>query len=119
MPELAKPLSLFGRILNEQRSSKSPTVPPVQIRKVLPLAGFSVVVWPVIAPSLTDHSLGLPSQPLRSLPLKMLLNPVSSCAALKIPVCKNRIAPTISAPDNLFRLVFIAVHQCSFVSIRG
>ena len=27
------------------------------------MAGFFAVVWPVMAPSLTDHSFGLPSQP--------------------------------------------------------
>src|SRR3954470_14513143 len=83
MPELAKPASLFATILNEQRSSKSATVPLVHIRKVFPLVGFSAVVWPVIVPSLTDQSLGLPSQPLRSVPLNRLLNPgsVAPCAA--------------------------------------
>ena len=77
MPELAKPCASPGTSLNEQRSSKSLTVPLVQTRNVLPLAGFSAVVWPVMAPSLTDHSLGLPSQPVRSLPLKMRMKPFS------------------------------------------
>ena len=59
MPELAKPLASPGTSLKEQRSSKSPTVPLVQIRNVFPLAGFSAVVWPVMAPSLTDQSFGI------------------------------------------------------------
>ena len=41
MPELANPWASPGTSLNEQRNSKSPTVPLVQIRKVFPLAGFS------------------------------------------------------------------------------
>src|SRR5438552_320228 len=78
MPEFAKLLSLFAASLKEQRNSKSLTVPLVQIRNVLPLAGFSGVVWPVIAPSLTDHNRGSPIQPVRSLPLKMLLKSFSA-----------------------------------------
>ena len=63
MPELAKPLLSPGTSRKEQRSSKSAEVPLVQIRNVFPLAGFSAVVWPVMAPSLTDQSLGcLPSR---------------------------------------------------------
>src|ERR1051326_4016625 len=78
MPELAKPWLSPGTILKEQRSSKSPTVPLVQMRNVFPLAGFSTVVWPVMAPSLTDQSLGLPSQPERFLPLNRLRKPFSA-----------------------------------------
>ena len=59
-------------IRNEVRNSKSDGAPLVQIRIVLLLAGCSAVVWPTIAPSLTDHSRGLPSQPVRSVPLNML-----------------------------------------------
>src|SRR6185503_19273099 len=81
MPELANPLSLLGAIRYEQRSSKFSTVPLVQIRKVLPLSVCSSVVAPVIAPSLTDQSFGLPSQPARSLPLKICLKPLSVSAA--------------------------------------
>src|SRR5881394_3918228 len=81
MPEFANPLSLLGTILYEQRNSKSPTVPFVQIKKVFPFAGFSGVVWPVIVPSLTNQSLGCPSQPARVLPLKMLSKPASPGAA--------------------------------------
>src|ERR1035438_3981326 len=102
MPELAKPCLSPGTSLKEHRNSKSPGVPLVQIRNVLPLAGFSAVVWPVMAPSLTDHnsglpshlgatsgffrgllsltdhSFGLPSQPVRSLPLKIPMKPCSA-----------------------------------------
>src|SRR2546429_6189184 len=78
MPELAKPLSLFGTILYERRSSKSETVPPFQIRKLLPSAGCSLVVRPVIAPSSTDQCWGLPAQPVRSRPLKSDLKPAST-----------------------------------------
>src|SRR5690349_16095972 len=70
MPELQNPSALFAVSLNEHRNSKSLTSPLVQIRNVLPLAGFSGVVWPVIAPSLTDQSRGSPDQPVRSVPLK-------------------------------------------------
>src|SRR5439155_13630576 len=77
MPELAKPLSLFGTILYERRSSKSETVPPFQIRKLFPSAGCSLVVRPVIAPPSTDQCWGLPAQPARSLPLKRDLKPAS------------------------------------------
>src|SRR3954468_9925908 len=92
MPELAKPAELFGTSLKEQRSSKSPTVPLVQIRKVLPLAGFSGVVWPVIAPSLTNQSLGWPSQPERFLPLKILSKPASVSAAVRGAAWASSIA---------------------------
>src|SRR5947208_3185041 len=77
MPELAKPLSLFGTILYERPSSKSETVPPFQIRKLFPSAGCSLVVRPVIAPPSTDQCWGLPAQPARSLPLKRDLKPAS------------------------------------------
>ena len=59
----------------ERRSSKSFVVPSFQIRNVLPWAGFSAVVSPRMAPSLTDQSEGSPSQPVRSLPLKMRVMP--------------------------------------------
>jgi len=60
--------------------SKSPTTPPRQIRKVLcfsvDLPGFagSAGVVPVSRPSFTDHSSMLPSQPVRSVPLKSCLS---------------------------------------------
>ena len=36
----------------------------------LPFVGFSFVVWPKMAPSLTDQNSDFPAQPERSLPLK-------------------------------------------------
>src|SRR4051794_27088301 len=57
---------------NFSRSSKSPAVPPFQMRKVLPFAGFCAVVSPRMTPSFTDQSRGSPSQPARSLPLNRL-----------------------------------------------
>src|SRR6266436_280982 len=90
MPELAKPLVLSGSILKEQRSSKSPTVPLVQIRNVLLLRGFSLLVWPTIAPSLTDQRAGLPSQPVRSLPLKREVKP--SSLGKEIPTSRSAVA---------------------------
>src|SRR5437879_3063901 len=51
------------------------------MRKVLPLVGLSLVVSPTIAPSLADQSLGLPSQSVRSLPLKIGLKPSSAAWA--------------------------------------
>ena len=50
MPELPP------TILNFRLISKSPTLPPRQMRNVFWLSGFSAVVVPVIAPSLTDHA---------------------------------------------------------------
>src|SRR5580765_2903207 len=105
MPEFAKPLSLFGTILYEHRSSKSPTVPLVQIRKVFCLAGFSAVVWPVIAPSFTNHSFGCPSHPLRSLPLKIDSKPGSAAEA-------DQIEPAESAQTS----AALNVH-CLFIKI--
>src|ERR1043166_8890519 len=83
MPELAKPLELSDSILKEQRSSKSLTVPLVQIRKELPLMGFSSLVGPTIASSLTDQRVGLPSQPVRSLPLKREVKTSSVAAEVR------------------------------------
>src|SRR5262245_22874661 len=64
-------------------SSKSPTVPPFHTRKVLCLilVSASSPVLPVIAPSWTDQSLGFPSHPERSLPLKRFF---SSAAAPRV-----------------------------------
>src|SRR5688500_353145 len=76
MPEL---LVLLRR--NISRSSKSPAVPPFQTRKVLPLAGFSLVVSPRMTPSLTDQSLGSPSPLVRSLPLNRFSAPCCCEAA--------------------------------------
>src|ERR1019366_10210376 len=95
MPELANPLLSPGVSLKEQRSSKSLGVPLVQTRNVFPLAGLSAVVWPVMAPSLTDHNFGLPSQPVRSLPLKMLRKPCS--AAETNTGWTHRAAPNVRA----------------------
>src|SRR5215213_5811218 len=51
------------------------------MRKVLPFVGFSAVVWPVIVPSLADQNLVLPSQPVRSWPLKRGTKPSASASA--------------------------------------
>src|SRR5215467_6327492 len=101
MPELAKPASLLGSILKEQRSSKSPTVPLVQIKNVLPLMGASAVVRPRMAPSITDHSLGLPSHPERSLSLKIGLKPLSA-AVTKRAELKSRTPVTREAGKCCF-----------------
>ena len=69
------------RSCNEARSTKSSTGPCRQIKNVLPLVGFSLVVRPVIAPSSTLQNFGLPSQPSRLVPLKIGLKPDSSSAA--------------------------------------
>src|SRR5689334_12867867 len=98
MPELAKPLSLSDSILKEQRSSKSLGWPLVQIRKVLFLMGFCSLVWPTIAPSFTDQRAGLPSQPVRFLPLKMEVKP-SSVAASDRWVSKARVQAVSKASD--------------------
>src|SRR3954454_20220485 len=45
-----------------RRSSKSPSSPPFHTRKVFPLVGFSVVVWPRTTPSLNDQRRVSPSQ---------------------------------------------------------
>lgn len=76
MPEL---LAALHR--NESRSSKFFVSPFFQMRKVLPLAFFSLVVSPRITPSLTAHRFVSPSQPLRSLPLKMEVIPFDSAGA--------------------------------------
>ena len=70
LQELLSPLFPLV-ILNLSRSSKFVTFPPRQIKKVLRLQGFSAVLCPISTPSLTDQNLPSPSQPLRSLPLKM------------------------------------------------
>src|SRR4051812_4685420 len=90
MPEL--PWSIF----TVQRSSKSPTVPPRQIRNVLPLVGFSLVVSPFTTLSLIDQSAGLPSHPVRSLPLKSGFIPSGSAGAL----CETSSANATDAMSN-------------------
>src|SRR5439155_11077584 len=121
------PLSLFAASLKEQRSSKSLTVPLVHIRKVFPLAGFSAVVWPVIAPSCTDHSLGLPSQPDKSMPLNSLIKPLSPAwpcnkgrwpgsAARATEVCRNKKALAMSAHENFW---FICVTQTRIMKLTS
>src|SRR5436190_5335452 len=65
MPELFAALQR-----NERRRSKSFVTPSFQMMNVFPFAGLDSVVSPRIAPSLTDHSRGSPSQSARSFPLK-------------------------------------------------
>src|SRR5262245_43358036 len=97
MPELPP------TILNERRNSKSDTSPSRQTRKVLPLVGFSAVVWPVMVPSFADQNFGLPSQPVRSTPLNRLLNPDSSSAASAPGRGAMKTAPTIKTVNRDFR----------------
>src|SRR4051812_285999 len=73
MPEL-----LEAFIRKASRRSKSFKVPFFQIRKVLPLAAFSLVVSPRRTPSLTLQSRASPSQPVKSLPLKRTLMSLAS-----------------------------------------
>src|SRR5262245_39115742 len=107
MPELANPVLLLGTLRYEQRNSKSTTRPLVQIRKVLPFSGLSAVVWPWIAPSLTDHNFGLPSQPLRLAPSKRLTKPASSSAARAVvAVDPSRQAKIASAAPAAAEVTF-------------
>src|SRR5438874_8891292 len=87
MPEL------WPMILKSHFSSKSSTSPARQMQKVLPDVGFSLVVWPVIAPFSTLQNLGFPSQPSRLLPSKIGLKPASSSAAR----AEDRDRPSASA----------------------
>src|SRR5215212_4876147 len=109
-------------IRKERRSSKSPTVPPRQMRKVFPLAAFSLVVWPRMTPSWADQSLVSPSQPLRSLPLKIGFISAGSGGAscetfsaarakdaranVKSTAAKTRIGPPVFVKPTLFTLVY-------------
>src|SRR5262245_11790746 len=72
------------------------------MRNVFPSVLLSSVVSPVIAPSLTDQNLGLPSHPDRSLPLNRLLNPGSISAATAddtelMERSANRVRPASAA----------------------
>jgi hypothetical protein len=66
---------------NDSRNSKFLTVPPFQMMKVFPFAGFSAVVSPWITPSLTLHNRGSPSQPVKSFPLNSCCIPDASAGA--------------------------------------
>src|ERR1700733_7670751 len=57
-------------------SSKSPGLPLFQTRKVC--LDLSFVSWPLMTPSLTVQYSSSPSQPVRSLPLKMVMKPSAS-----------------------------------------
>ena len=57
-------------ILKSRRRSKSFIFKSLQIMKVFPLVGFSLDVWPTIAPSLTLQNLGSPSHPFKVFPSK-------------------------------------------------
>src|SRR5437016_4891204 len=78
-------------------SSKSPYFFLLH-RKVLPLIPFGSVE-PTRAPSLTDHSFSLPSQPDRSLPVK---NPPGSPA--RAPAARASETPTRIAVLRMNRL---------------
>src|ERR1051325_406637 len=99
MPELPP------TILNFSRSSKSSTFPSRQIRKVLCFNSFASVVCPVIAPSSTLQYLGLPSQPERSLPLKIDLNSPSS-AAMSLGIKRARASAGRSLNIRFITLEF-------------
>ena len=73
-----KPLLPAGLTLTCTRSSKFLTAPPRQVMKRLYLSVPSAV--PVRHPSSTFQYLGLPSQPVRSLPLKIAVKPSGSFA---------------------------------------
>src|SRR5437868_1780616 len=76
MPELPPSILIW------RRSSKSPTVPPRQMRNVFPLVGCSAVVLPVIEPpSSTLQNSGFPSQPCSVLPLKSQTKPSDASSA--------------------------------------
>src|SRR4029077_14172307 len=77
MPELPP------SIRNLHLSSKFSTL-PVQRRNLLYLSGLPTVE-PVMVPSLALHSLRSPSQPVRSLPLKMLIQPSSAAVVAETP----------------------------------
>src|SRR6185312_608996 len=96
MPEL---LAALQR--NESRRSKSFVLPPFQRMKVLPLAGFSGVVSPRIAPSRTLHSRGSPSQPVRSRPLKIDCIPAGSGGAVAGASSANKAQGAERAPNRI------------------
>src|SRR5215204_621249 len=64
-------------------------MPLVQIKNVLweIFVSASVPVTPVMALSFTDHSFKLPSQPVRSSPLKMLRKPGSAALLGRVSNC--------------------------------
>ena len=65
---------------------------------MLPFVGLSFVVWPKIAPSLTDQNSVFPAQPERSLPLKSDWN---SCALAVLA----RTGSSISIESRFISLV--------------
>src|SRR5437867_12451809 len=94
MPESPKLLGLLATILYDNRNSQSLTTrffsPSFAMRKLFPLAGFSFVVLPVMAPSSTDQCSRRPAQPVRSFPLNKLLKPASDSAAPKVDAMSSR-----------------------------
>src|SRR6187200_1018912 len=82
---------------NDRRRSKSFSVPSFQMMNVLPSALFSSVVSPWITPSLTDHRRVSPSQPVRSLPLKIGFMPAGSGGAS----AAGRLQAAESATNNM------------------
>ena len=60
------------------------------VTEKLSLVSGSLPVTPVMAPSLTDQSLGLPSQPVRSWPLNSDLNPGSAADAVILRATARR-----------------------------
>jgi hypothetical protein len=69
-------------IRNSTFSSKSFTVPPRQIRKLLRVTTFSGVVSPTISPFSTRQNFVSPSQPFRVLPSKIGTKPVLSSGSV-------------------------------------
>ena len=69
--DIARPSWALPLILISIRSTKSSTVPCRQTQNVSSFGKFSAVASPTMRPSLTDQIFGSPSQPSRSLPLKI------------------------------------------------
>src|SRR5947209_2207311 len=111
MPEL--PLLMR----NVRRNSKSPGVPPFQIRKVFPLVGFSLVVSPRTTPSLKDQSFGLPSQPSRSL-VKRGFIPSGSGGAVGLTgsaaTAPARVAARSANVQNSVRIMGASIGETGF-----
>jgi hypothetical protein len=84
MPELLFPITLAFKL-----NSKSPMLPPSQIKKVLPEVFFWLVVSPTMTPFSTFQKSGLPLQPERSLPLNRSL--ASSAQTWIMPRRENRV----------------------------
>jgi len=95
--------------------------PPRQMQKVFPCAGFSLVVRPRMAPSLTDQSRESPSQPVRSLPLKMRTKP-GSILPSGTTFCSVKAGVVYKSPITTVRItnlrwIFLLVICFSFLNL--